>query len=114
MSQKTCAAHKRPELAVNVIGSAIGVSVNRVERPTKLNAVAAEFMPSSTHRQTISSWCASAFLLGSENRPTNSSRCELFLANMTAKSEGHPAIQGAVVHENGYGIGVPVGGACFF
>jgi len=111
MSEKACAAHERPELAVNVIGSAVGVSVNMVGRPTTLDAVAAEFMPSSTHRQqTNSSWCAAAFLLGSKNRSTNSSRCELFLANMTAMNGGHPASQGAVVHENSQGHGFPVGG----
>jgi len=32
---------------------------------------------------------------------------------MTAMNEGHPVSQGAVVHENGYGNGVPVEGGAF-
>jgi len=95
MSQKACAAHERPELAVNVIGSAVGVSVNTVGRPTKLDAVAAEFMPDSAHQHTNISWCAE------------------HLAGMTVVRVGHSASQGAVDVGNGLGNGAPDGGGDF-
>jgi len=83
--------HERPESIVNVIGSAVGVSVITEVWPTKLNAVAAEFSQGST------------------SRPKNSSRCAQFIANMGI-SGGHPARRMAVLIENGQGHRVPVGG----
>jgi len=56
MSQNACNEHERPKLTGNVIGSAVGVSVNTEVWPTKLSAAAAEFRPRSAHQQTNSSW----------------------------------------------------------
>jgi len=56
--QNALSTHAGPKSAVHLIGPAVGVSVNTDVRPTKLNAVTAEFMPGSTHQQTNSSWCA--------------------------------------------------------
>jgi len=93
--QNAWSTHARPETAVHVIGSAVGVSINTEVWPTKSNAVAAEFMPITANRQT------------------NSSRCEHFIAGMTGISGGHPASRGAILIENGQGNKVPVGGGCF-
>jgi len=90
--QNAWSTHARPESAVHVIGPVVGVSVNTDVRSTKLNAVAAEFMPGSAHKQTNSSWCAK------------------FIANMTGISGGHSASRGAVEVGNSHGNGVPVGG----
>jgi len=87
LGQNAWSTHARPESAVHVIGLAVGGSVNTDVRPTKLNAVAAEFLP------------------GSANKPTNSSRCVQFIAVMTRHagnklytlatiSGGHLASQG--------------------
>jgi len=83
--------HVRPESALHLIGPEAGVSVNTDVRPTKLNAVAVEFMPGSAHQQTNSSWCAE------------------YIADMTGVSGGHSASQGAVGIGNGHGNGAPVG-----
>jgi len=76
LGQNTWSTHALPESAVHVVGSAVGVSVNTEVWPTKLNAVAAEFLP------------------GSVNRPTNISRCAQFIAGMAGMSGGHRTSQG--------------------
>jgi len=69
--QNGLSAHARPDTATRVIGTSLGGgSGNQEVMPTKLNAVAAEFLPAAT----------------------NSSRAEQFIAGM---NRGHLATQGA-------------------
>jgi len=86
-SHNACSAHALPEPAVNVIGSVVGGSVNKDVRPTKLNAVAAEFSPGSTN-----SFCAE------------------FISGMTGNNGGHSASREALVVKNEQGNGFSVGG----
>jgi len=92
LSQNARIEHEWPESIKNVIGSAVGVSVNTNGRPTKLNAVAAEFIPGSAHQQT------------------NSSLCAEYISDMTGVRGGHSASQGAVGIGNGHVNEAPVGG----
>jgi len=93
--QNKQSTHARPESAVHVIGPAVGGSVNTDVRPTKLNAVAAEFMSGSAHQQTNSSWCAE------------------HVAGMTGVKMSHSASQGAVEVGNCLGNRAPVGVGTF-
>jgi len=87
-NQNEQSTHARPESAVHVIGPAGGGS-------TKLNAVAAEFTPSSAHQQTNNSWCAK------------------YIADMTGVNGGHMANQAGKRIGNGHDSGAPVGGGVF-
>jgi len=87
LSQNEQFTHARPESTVHVIGSALGgVSINTEVWPTKLSAVAAEFLP------------------------TNSSRCAQIIVGLADSSGGYWASWGAVLNENGQDNKVPVEG----